>query len=177
MFSGKRSAQPGMTQAEAVVLDSRLLGNGMGGRFRYRLRLRVHCPGQPPFEADHKGLFDHMVAAGDALPVRFDASQGRIEIDVQGLKAADAARVLAGNQQAVATAEAALAAGRQDGDARLARDLQGTGPSGGPDPGVASEAKAEVRLQRLRQLTDLRERGALTEAEFAAEKARILSDS
>jgi hypothetical protein len=174
MFSGKRPAQPGMAQAEAVVLDSRLLGNGMGGRFRYRLRLRVHCPGQPPFEADLKGLFDHMVAAGDVLPVRCDTGQGRIEIDVQALKAAGAARVLEGHQQAVAAAETALAADGGEGDAGLARDLQGTRQPGGPDPGVVSESGADVRLQRLRQLADLRDRGTLTEAEFAAEKARIL---
>jgi hypothetical protein len=176
MFSGKRAARSGMTPAEAVVTDVQLLSRGMGGQWRYQLRLRVHCAGQPPFEADHKGSFEHMVAIGEVLPVRCDFGQGRVEIDVQRLLAATAATAAARHQEAVAAAEAALADGAQDGDAGVARDLQGAGQPEGPDPGAATGG-GQIRLERLRQLADLRDRGAITDAEFATEKAKILGES
>jgi hypothetical protein len=52
-------------------------------------------------------------------------------------------------------------------------------PSGGPGAAEAPTAtipvsEEDARLQRLEKLAELRDRGVLTEAEFAAEKARLL---
>jgi hypothetical protein len=44
-------------------------------------------------------------------------------------------------------------------------------------PVHASAAGPEDPLDRLQKLADLHDRGALTDAEFAAEKAKILSES
>ncbi len=54
-------------------------------------------------------------------------------------------------------------------------ELQTTGTvtMGGPASGGAGES----RLDRIQKLADLHERGALTDAEFAAEKAKVLSES
>ena len=41
-------------------------------------------------------------------------------------------------------------------------------------PAAAPEAGGESRVQKLKDLADLKEQGVLTDAEFAAEKARIL---
>ncbi|MFN8162691.1 MAG: SHOCT domain-containing protein [Solirubrobacterales bacterium] len=54
-------------------------------------------------------------------------------------------------------------------------------PAGGPAaaeaPTAVLEGDAEdARLRRLERLADLREKGVLTDEEFAAEKARVLSD-
>ncbi len=44
-----------------------------------------------------------------------------------------------------------------------------------PPPAPAAAAPAESRLDKLKDLADLKEQGVLTEEEFAAEKARILA--
>jgi hypothetical protein len=43
-----------------------------------------------------------------------------------------------------------------------------------PAPAAPAPAASESRVQKLKDLADLKEQGVLTEAEFAAEKARIL---
>jgi hypothetical protein len=43
-----------------------------------------------------------------------------------------------------------------------------------PAPAAPAPAAGESRVQKLKDLADLKEQGVLTEAEFAAEKARIL---
>ena len=44
-----------------------------------------------------------------------------------------------------------------------------------PPPAPVAAAPAESRLDKLKDLADLKEQGVLTEEEFAAEKARILA--
>ena len=43
-----------------------------------------------------------------------------------------------------------------------------------PEPAAAPAAPTESRVDKLTQLAALKEQGVLTDAEFAAEKARIL---
>ena len=43
-----------------------------------------------------------------------------------------------------------------------------------PAPEAAAPAGGESRVQKLKDLADLKQQGVLTEEEFAAEKARIL---
>jgi hypothetical protein len=44
-----------------------------------------------------------------------------------------------------------------------------------PAPAAAPAAEGEDRVQKLKDLADLKAQGVLTEEEFAAEKARILA--
>jgi hypothetical protein len=44
-----------------------------------------------------------------------------------------------------------------------------------PAPAAAPAAEGESRVQKLKDLGDLKAQGVLTEEEFAAEKARILA--
>jgi HrpA-like RNA helicase len=59
---------------------------------------------------------------------------------------------------------------------------QGSYPSGQPEPGAAAPAQAPPApagmtdaIQQLKELAALKDQGILTEEEFAAQKARILS--
>ena len=54
------------------------------------------------------------------------------------------------------------------------QDYQEAPPQQAPAPAAAA-APAESRLDKLKDLADLKEQGVLTEEEFAAEKARILA--
>ena len=57
-------------------------------------------------------------------------------------------------------------------EVRRPNDSGGGAPPGQPEAPAADEEDA--RLRRLQQLADLREKGALSDEEFAAEKARVL---
>jgi Short C-terminal domain len=62
---------------------------------------------------------------------------------------------------------------------RLKALLAAGGPSASSGPGSVHPGAAgpEDPLERLQKLADLHDRGALTDAEFAAEKAKILNQS
>ena len=56
-----------------------------------------------------------------------------------------------------------------------ARWAQQEQPAPEPPPQAAAPAGGEDRVQQLKDLAALKEQGVLTEAEFEAEKARILA--
>lgn len=84
---------------------------------------------------------------------------------VAGTASAVNGRVQRRQAEKFAERDAQIAADRQQAYA------QQTAPAPAP---AAPAAPAEDRLASLQQLADLRASGALTEEEFAAEKARIL---
>ena len=49
--------------------------------------------------------------------------------------------------------------------------------AGSPTAASSTDVPARDRVERLRELADLRDRGVLTEEEFASEKARLLNES
>lgn len=69
---------------------------------------------------------------------------------------------------------AAIRAARERGDAADVRSLKESFLAGRNAPPHGSPGAD--RLAQLQQLADLRDRGALTEAEFASEKARLLAE-
>lgn len=56
------------------------------------------------------------------------------------------------------------------------RDLRRTGNDGGTTGGGSAPSTQRDAVQRLADLADLHERGALTDAEFEAKKARLLDE-
>lgn len=81
--------------------------------------------------------------------------------------------VIAGTATAVSNRVSRRQAGRwaaQDQRAYAQEAPIGAGPGGGPDADDSTQRK----IDQLRQLAELRTEGVLTEAEFEAEKARIL---
>ncbi len=147
-------------QTEGVVVKlwwhSRLQGT-------YGIEFRVKFPDGSTADVKERFLDasnQGYVSEGDVVPVRYDPSDySKVRLDVpaleaplKGAKAAQGARV-----------ETALA--------RLGEPDAGTGGSGSPG---RSGSDPEDRLAKL---ADLKERGVVSDEEFAAAKAKILAES
>lgn len=112
--------------------------------------------------------FEHRLTARERDPAAYanqmhDMSERAAAAKAQVQAITDAAR--AGDFAEVERLKAELAAGR------AARVPSGSGS------GRQDAAGSEDPLERLKKLADLHDRGALTDAEFAAEKAKILNES
>ena len=74
----------------------------------------------------------------------------------------------------------ALRAAAQRGDmaevARLTAEARAASPAGADPLAPAAPADVDTQLERLERLGQLRASGVLTEAEFEAQKARILEE-
>jgi hypothetical protein len=118
---------------------------------------------------------------GDVLPVHCDPRHGKAKFDMGRLKAATKARASAVKDEQAAAFDAARRAAPGTtvpgtlGDARMVV-LDGLSAGAG-DAGPQSPAGSGDSLDRLQTLADLHDRGALTDAEFAAAKAKILADT
>jgi hypothetical protein len=152
--------------APAEILGIRTEGRGNSARASFsndddltttwslcRLELRVMPPGGEPFEATVRTRLNTFKSKGSTVPVLYDPDDhDKLVVDYES-------------------------------DARAAMD--GTG--GDPEldelaaleqaEGTSAPASGEGdRLDRLQQLADLHDRGVLSDAEFASEKAKILSE-
>jgi hypothetical protein len=123
----------------------------------YRYRLRVSIPGRQPYEADCS-ICAAGIRQGSTVNVAVSRrNRQRVTIDVgQGSKGGEAAPRLV-------PARGGAPAGPRDEAAGRAGDRGGTLPEG-------------ERLRMLAQLGRLRSEGVLTDAEFKAQKARILAE-
>jgi hypothetical protein len=83
--------------------------------------------------------------------------------------------VVAGTATAVSNRVSRRQAARWSGQDPYQQQYAEPPPQQYAEPAPAAPAPpAESRVQKLKDLADLKEQGVLTEAEFAAEKARIL---
>ncbi len=86
--------------------------------------------------------------------------------------------VIAGTATAVSGAvsgkQQQKAAAKQQ-EAAAAQQAAAPAPAPAPAPRAPSGGMDEAKMQRLKQLGDLKNSGVLTEEEFAAEKAKILN--
>jgi hypothetical protein len=118
---------------------------------RRRLRLRIQRQdGSPTYEGILKGLFmlGEIPSVGDRLALRVDpANPQHFDYD----------------NASTATAQAATAAASDSGEGRLSDARES-------DSRVSDERLSD----ELTRLADLRDRGALTDSEFAAAKKRLL---
>ena len=135
------------------------------------------------------------VSEGDVVPVRYDPSDySKVRLDVPALEAP------------LKDAQAAQGARVDAALARLGEPGAGTGGEAGVEGSTPEDKSREVKAQldrmaaanpesvvnlssgspdrfgsdpedRLAKLADLKERGVLSDEEFAAEKAKILSES
>ncbi|WP_377272639.1 SHOCT domain-containing protein [Peterkaempfera sp. SMS 1(5)a] len=80
--------------------------------------------------------------------------------------------VVAGTATAVANRVSRLQAGRW---AEQTQSPQPTAPQSSTPPDAPVEDTVAVKIDQLKQLGDLRDRGLLTDAEFAEQKARLLA--
>ncbi len=94
---------------------------------------------------------------------------------------ADAQRVMQRNARHIDANAGALDPELQElMDLEEAERNRATAPAGAPTsippPTTPPATGGDDRVDRLQKLADLHDRGALTDAEFAAEKARILAE-
>lgn len=123
-----------------------------------RLQLRVMPEGEPPFETTVRTRLNTFKYKGDVVPVLYDpADHDRVVVDYQ-----TDAQVAMGR----------VAHGRVDPELEELERLTAREASHGrASPGGSSDS-----LERLEKLAELHERGVLTDAEFAVEKAKILNE-
>jgi hypothetical protein len=181
----------------------RALGEQPGpGGWSYGIKVRVKFPDGST--ADHKQRFLSasdvgQISEGDVVPIRYDPSDySKVALDTPALEAPLKDAKAAQN----ARRDAALAhlgePGSDSGGGTGVQSIPGLGNFDSPEDlkskllQLASEGRASVidlsgsspsaqsgsnPEDRLAKLADLKERGVLTDDEFAAEKAKILSES
>jgi hypothetical protein len=129
------------------------------GWMNYHLTLRVMPDGEAPFEAEARTRLYQLPRHGQVFDVLYDpGDHTKVVVDYEG--AYDATHAPPGAP--LVDPELQELERLQAQEASDGRGASGTSP----DP-----------LERLQTLADLHDRGALTDAEFASEKAKILSES
>ena len=139
-----------------------------------KTHLRVQPDDEPEFEVKKRFSYPQMAvpAAGQTVPVLYDpADHDKIIVDYSGEAQQNAAFASAGIDPSQI--------GQLMQQAEQMR-AQGAGMQGGMGqvPGMTPPAPAQPQVDpvtQLEKLAKLKESGALTEAEFEAEKAKILS--
>jgi hypothetical protein len=191
-------------QARAVIMQVKDTGVTINDNPRVELILQVQPEGEAPFQATKKVTVSRVAipTAGSARWVRYDpADPSRVEFDVEKTEQVNAAAQAAvsvtsagvtANVEGMQVIDASGIPGLRDqvlkavsdaqtsGDTSELRDVvmgaigqSGAMAGGGPTPAATASSDP---LDRLKKLNDLRVAGALTDAEFAAEKAKILGE-
>ncbi|MFN8216725.1 MAG: SHOCT domain-containing protein [Solirubrobacterales bacterium] len=161
-----------------------------------KVTLRIEPEGEPPFEVETKLTFPQLgiPRRGGSVPVIYDPEDRDTVILDQSVEgglgiAAGALRERAGSEDrpdlgSVADlVEQASAGGGLDveGLQRSLREQFGAGSAGAmPDLsafGFPAQPREEDPVDKLAKLAELKEKGLLTEAEFNAQKARILGET
>jgi Short C-terminal domain len=150
-----------------------------------KVKLRVQPEGEPPFEAEfHQAFPGNWPMQGWQCEVIYDPNDhSRIavlenRIFPPGIDHDSAERAGAMRDQAMAALRSGqMAEYIEDMKAKALRgELPGTVVVGGNVVSGGGAHKPDV-IDRLTKLADLRDRGVLTEAEFEAQKAKILGSS
>jgi len=124
-----------------------------------KTKLKVQPQDEPEFEVEETFRYPQLgvPAVGQQLAVIFDP-EDHDKVMLDESQEAQTSAALAGT--------GLMAAMQQQQQALNANMGLGVGPAGSQDP-----------VDKLEKLQDLKEKGALTDAEFAAQKARILGES
>ena len=143
--------------------------------FLCRLTVRVTPPGEPAFEKTVNSRLNTMKQKGGEVPVLYDPDDhDRLVVDYK----ADA--------QLRMDAQEAADRGIKEWEERYGKDGNkgeddhaSTGRhhhgAGSASAGTPAATGSDVRMDRLQQLSDLRDHGALTDAQFAEATKKILS--
>jgi hypothetical protein len=143
--------------AEGIDAEGVIVGMGTPARgaqwFNLNIDLEVRVPGRAPYRVNKQYLVpaSAQLGQGVTLPIKVDPNdQAAIAIDW--------------DRAAAGPAEDVVRPAGADAQAAAAQGFASTGPStGSPDP-----------VAQLEKLAKLRDSGALTDAEFEQQKAKIL---
>jgi hypothetical protein len=180
-----RDGQRGDAVVVSVKMDATagspgMIGEGTPGTsagvFGWNLTIRVKF--EDGTTADHERYLDAMQhgeslrslglapQVGTILPVRFDpTNRSRVEIDIAALRAE--------GEEVVDERRVAEDAAVQQAE----HDLRPLGQAGQSQSVPAAPGGSVDQVERLQKLADLHDRGVLTDAEFADQKAKVLSES
>ncbi len=145
-----------------------------GPMFRTKINVQYTAP-EGGAQNPYRRLDD-----GEVVPVRCDQKRQKAKFDESTLRRQEPASVAEQPSQFEAAASAPPGTPPQlAGEARPSAAVQ----MAAGDPGsvmrmstAGSSAAGADPLERLQKLADLHDRGALTDAEFAAEKAKLLGE-
>ncbi|MCB0939912.1 MAG: SHOCT domain-containing protein [Mycobacterium sp.] len=164
-----------------------LLGNT---EIRWKLQLRVLPTSEPPFDATVHALLPQLSRprAGTRVAVRYDPKDhGRVELDQQPAATADTAIAAITNARPDLTGAQVMGMPmtdmiRQaiaDPDAFREEMMQRSAEmqQRAMNAVQAAQAQAADPVDRLERLAALKDRGLITDEEFAQQKRRILGES
>jgi hypothetical protein len=198
----RKLKEQGGKQAWATVLESKKQGASTGGfnvapgqagsiTIHRELRLRVEPGGEAPFEATVKQVFNdshgwHIPEEGWSVTVTYDPNDhSKVVIDLDKMPVrpgVDRDETIARHERAVARMKDPAARRQQIEDIRAqaaqaqsASALQEMVAKAVSGPQQVAP-KADI-AEQLTKLADLRDRGILSDAEFEAQKAKILAQS
>jgi hypothetical protein len=141
-----------------------------------KARLRVQPDDEPEFEVKKRFSFPQLAvpSAGQTIPVIYDPQDhDKIVVDYSPDAQEEAALAAAGID-AGSLGELLNQAEQMRAQAQQAQGMAGMGQM----PGMTPQAPAPARpdpVEQLEKLAALKEKGVLTDAEFEAEKAKILA--
>lgn len=178
---GARRLRARSKEADATVSRVEELNRFGYGQIKARITYAIQPNDDASFEVSHESNFlaSQLPHTGARVRIRYDpGDRERFELVQPGL--AQSAAAVAGMTQGGRTplgAMASLAAVTRA--AASARAAAGGTPIVAGFPAGANPFGTAKRdpLDRLKELTDLRDAGALTAAEFEAQKAKILTES
>jgi hypothetical protein len=156
-------------RADAEVLEAKerpwvtRKAGAIGAPGTFRLKLRVSPPDEPAFTAEITDQWSALgePRAGMRVPVLYDpAHHSKLVLDKHP-----------GKYSLIEYGGPKLSLD-DDPDLAMLREIERAEAQAAPAPADPAQA----RLDRLTQIADLRDRGVLSDEEFAAEKAKILSD-
>jgi Short C-terminal domain len=167
--SGKRANATIIEIAEKGMAVTRGADNVVANtEIALKTHLRVTPDDEPEFEVKKRFSFPQMAvpAAGQTVPVLYDPNDhDKIIVDYS-----------AEAQQNAAFASAGIDPSQISEMMQQAQQMQ-AGMGMGQMPGMAQPAPAQAQpdpVEQLEKLAKLKESGALTDAEFEAEKAKII---
>jgi Short C-terminal domain len=168
----------GGVTATAMVEQAHCLGTETSSGFHgttcghwFALKVAVSADGVEPFEASFRAFVHSYVIAGETIPVIFDPNDhGKICMDTESAERERGAE----REAATALLQSRIDAFKAAGAATPETVIRGSEEANAftaaqPEPGDA--------IEHLEQLAKLHETGALTDAEFAAAKAKVLGES
>ena len=189
LFSKLRMKEPVRGTAQVVSATAH---RGDSSWQDIRMTLTVRGEGVPPTAVEHSCICraDRWPSPGDVLPVTLDARRPeRLKVEWDEVRSArdrawDQAQAMASGDDEAAAAAAGIdldALKQAFPGASIQVESHTIDASGQPDAARqvlealgAADDPADDRVELLERLVRLRDSGALTQAEFEAEKARIL---
>ena len=168
----------GGVTATAMVEQAHCLGSETNSGFHettygywFALKVAVRADGIEPFEASLHAFVHNYVSEGETIPVIFDPhDHGKICMDTESVaRERDADREAAG-ALLQSRIDAFKAAGAVTGETVIRGSEKA-------DAFTVAEPEPGDEVEHLEQLATLHASGALTDAEFAAAKAKLLGEA